>query len=167
MLLSGCRNTARISLLCDQAPSTNRSPEAQKGETRSHHSQDVLPSKRGHVSGCIQRPFYDQLSSPCSQRAPDAPQQGQRISPSPPSPAPTRHEPTDGNHQQKKSHSNQRLLQTVLVLHAATVTTSARGVWLRARRAPVLVLNPLSKHLLRPHWAGCCYSGRAAFWEGL
>lgn len=62
------------------------------------------------------------------------PQQGQRISPSSPSPALTRlHEPTDGNHQQKKSHSNQRLLQMVLVLNAAAVTTSARGVWLPAR----------------------------------
>lgn len=68
--------------------------------------------------------------------------------------------------------SNQGPLQTLLLWHSGrcrsiSVLSWAACKWLWIHRAPALVLNPLSKCLLRPLQASCCYSGRAALRERL
>lgn len=68
--------------------------------------------------------------------------------------------------------SNQGPLQTLLLWHSSccrsiSVLSWAACKWLWIHRAPALVLNPLSKCLLRPLQASCCYSGRAALQERL
>lgn len=137
--------------------------------TDSQNPQDVFLSKRGHISQHIWRLFY--ISSALALLPVLSPARAEAL-PLIPFHSSISWADVCNVTSAENSCSNQGPLQPSLLQHSShchsiSELSWAACKWLWIHRAPVLVLNPLSKCLLQPLRAGCCYSGRRAFWEGL